>query len=91
MKLLKPKSHVCNEKPNMFCTTVLVGKNTIIDRAIFWTLEQAAKYAKDQSREKVWTLWDDTVYCGNVEVRVYKPTLNVPSDHIDEPIAIFRD
>ncbi len=74
----------------MFFTTVLVG-NIIIDRAVFWTLDQAAKYATSQAREKVWTLWDDTVYCGNVEVRIYKPTLNVPSDHIDEPIAVFRD
>lgn len=72
----------------MFLTNIIIG-NTIYERVIFWTLTEAANYANEKVREKIWTLYDNTVYFGDVEVRVYKLLLNTPSDHKDRPILII--
>ena len=74
----------------MFLTNIIIG-NTIIERAIFWTLKEATKYANEKAREKIWTLHDNTVYFGDVEVRVYKPQLQTSSDYKDKPILTIRD
>lgn len=66
-------------------------KNIIIERAIFWTLKEARKYANEKAREKIWTLHDNTVYFGDVEVRVYKPMLWASSDYKDQPILVITD
>lgn len=74
----------------MFFTNIIIG-NTIIERAIFWTLKEARKYANEKAREKIWTLHDNTVYFGDVEVRVYKPQLHASSDYKDQPILTITD
>jgi hypothetical protein len=74
----------------MFLTHTVLG-NTILERVIFWTLKEATKYANEKAREKIWTLHDNTVYFGDVEVRVYKPHLQTSSDYRDQPILIIRN
>ena len=74
----------------MFFTKVILG-NTILERAIFWTLKEATKYANEKAKEKIWTLHDNTVYFGNVEVRIYKPQLHTSSDYKDQPILTITD
>ena len=74
----------------MFITNVVI-RNHIIDHAIHHTLVEAVYHAKKQSKEKLWKLQDDTVYFGDVEVKVYKPNLHVTSNHRDEHILSFVD
>jgi hypothetical protein len=72
----------------MFLTNVVLG-NQILDRQIFWSLTEATYYANQKAKEKIWRLADDTVFFGDVEVRVYKPNLCKPSDFKDEHIFSF--
>lgn len=74
----------------MFFTHITIG-NTILERAIFWTLKEARKYGNEKAREKIWTLHDNTVYFGDVEVRIYKPDLQTSSDYKDQPILTITD
>ena len=74
----------------MFITNAVLG-NQILDRAVFWSLPEATYYAKQKSKEKIWKLADNTVFFGDVEVKVYHPKLNVTSDHKDEHILSFVD
>jgi hypothetical protein len=62
----------------MFTTHVILSNYTL-EHADFLTIEAAFEHAKHKSREKVWKLWDDTVYCGDVEVRVYNGTNYIQS------------
>ena len=55
----------------MFITNVVLANN-ILNRSFFGTLKEATKFAKEQSREKIWKLPNNTVFFGDVEVRVYK-------------------
>ena len=77
-------------KRTMFITNTVVN-NYIIDRSFFSTLSEAVYHAKTQSKEKIWKLPDNSVYFGDVEVKVYKPNLCVTSDHRDEHILSFVD
>ena len=72
----------------MFLANVTVG-NIILDRALFWDLKQAVKYAKEAATHKVWELGDGQFYYGEVEARIYQPNLRVTSDHKDEHILSF--
>lgn len=72
----------------MFVINVLIGDH-IVHRAIFDTIQRAAEYAINRSREKVWKLCDGTVYYGNVESRVYDITTPQSSGHEDEHILSF--
>ena len=72
----------------MFITNVVVGDH-ILERAIFWDLREASKYAQETVRHKVWELGNGQFYYGNVEARVYEPNLEVTSDYKDEHILSF--
>ena len=72
----------------MFITNVVVGDH-ILERAIFWGLREASKYAQETVRHKVWELGNGQFYYGNVEARVYEPNLEVTSDDKDEHILSF--
>ena len=72
----------------MFITNVVVGDH-ILERAIFWDLREASKYAQETVRHKVWELSNGQFYYGNVEARVYEPNLEVTSDYEDEHILSF--
>jgi hypothetical protein len=72
----------------MFITHVVVGDH-ILDRAIFWDLKEASKYAQETVRHKVWELGNRQFYYGSVESRVYEPKLEVTSDYQDEHILSF--
>lgn len=72
----------------MFITNVVVGDH-ILERAIFWDLREASKYAQETVRHKVWELSNGQFYYGNVEARVYEPNLEVTSDYKDEHILSF--
>lgn len=74
----------------MFIINAVLG-NQILDRAVFWSLPEATYYAKQKSKEKIWKLADNTVFFGDVEVKVYRPKLNVTSDYEDEHILSFAD
>lgn len=72
----------------MFITNVVVGDH-ILDRAIFWDLKEASKYAQETTKHKVWELGNGQFYYGNIEARVYEPKLEVSSDYEDEHILSF--
>jgi hypothetical protein len=72
----------------MFIANVVVG-NLILDRAIFWDIREASKYAREATTHKVWELGDGQFYYGEVEARIYQPNLRVTSDHEDEHILSF--
>ena len=72
----------------MFITNVVVGDH-ILERAIFWDLREASKYAQETVRHKVWELGNGQFYYGNVEARVYEPNPEVTSDYKDEHILSF--
>ena len=74
----------------MFITHVVVGDH-ILDRAIFWDLKEASKYAQETVRHKVWELGNGQFYYGSVESRVYEPKLEVTSDYQDEHILSFTE
>ena len=74
----------------MFITNAVLG-NQILDRGFFHTLKEATYHANQQTKEKIWKLADNTVFFGDVEVKVYHPKLNVTSDHEDEHILSFVD
>lgn len=54
----------------MFVTNVILG-NLILDRGFFHTMKEATRHANEQQREKIWKLADNSVFFGDVEVRVY--------------------
>jgi len=72
----------------MFIANVVVG-NLILDRAIFWDIREASKYAREATTHKVWELGQGQFYYGEVEARIYQPNLRVTSDHKDEHILSF--
>ena len=54
----------------MFVTNVVLA-NQILDRGFFHTLKEATYHANQQAKEKIWKLAANSVYFGDVEVRVY--------------------
>ena len=72
----------------MFIANVVVG-NLILDRAIFWDIREASKYAREATTHKVWELGEGQFYYGEVEARIYQPNLRVTSDYKDEHILSF--
>jgi len=78
-----PKIHF-----KMFITNVVVGDH-ILDRGFFWKLKEAAEYAQETVRHKVWELGDGQFYYGNVEARIYEPKNIESSDYQDEYILSF--
>lgn len=69
----------------MFITNVVLANN-ILDRSFFGTLKEAIKSAKEQIREKIWKLPNNTVFFGDVEVRVYNT-----DDYKNEHFLSFID
>ena len=63
----------------MFITNAILH-DQILDRSFFWTLKDATNFAKEQVKEKIWKLADDTVFFGDVEVRVYN-TKDYKNEH----------
>ena len=54
----------------MFVTNVVLA-NYILDRGFFHTLKEATYHANQQTKEKIWKLTNESVFFGDVEVRVY--------------------
>ena len=69
----------------MFITNAVLANN-ILDRSFFGTLKEATKFAKEQSREKIWKHPNNTVFFGDVEVRVYNT-----DDYKNERFLSFID
>jgi len=69
----------------MFITNVVLANN-ILDRSFFGTLKEAIKSAKEQTREKIWKLPNNTVFFGDVEVMVYNT-----DDYKNEHFLSFID
>ena len=69
----------------MFITNAVLANN-ILDRSFFGTLKEAIRFAKDQSREKIWKLPNNTVFFGDIEVRVYNT-----DDYKNEHFLSFID
>ena len=69
----------------MFITNVVLVNN-ILNRSFFGTLKEATKFAKEQSREKIWKLPNNTVFFGDIEVRVYNT-----DDYKNEHFLSFID
>jgi hypothetical protein len=75
----------CNNYLEMFITNAVLA-NTILDRGFFCTLKEATRHAKEQTREKIWKLPNNTVFFGDVEVRVYNT-----DDYKNEHFLSFID
>jgi hypothetical protein len=69
----------------MFVTNVILG-NQILDRGFFWNLKEATYHANQQVKEKIWKLPNNSVYFGDVEVRVYNT-----EDYKNEHFLSFVD
>ena len=69
----------------MFVTNVVLG-NQILDRGFFYTLKEATYHANQQAKNKTWNLTNDSVYFGDVEVRVYDT-----DDYKNEHFLSFTD
>ena len=69
----------------MFITNAVLANN-ILDRSFFGTLKEATKFAKEQSREKIWKLPNNTVFFGDIEIRVYNT-----DDYKNEHFLSFID
>jgi hypothetical protein len=69
----------------MFVTNVVLA-NQILDRGFFHTLKEATYHANQQTKEKIWKLADNSVYFGDVEVRVYDT-----DDYKNEYFLSFSD
>ena len=54
----------------MFVTNVVLA-NQILDRGFFHTLKDATYHANEQTKEKICKLPNNSVYFGDIEVRVY--------------------
>ena len=74
----------------MFVTNVVVN-DYILDRSFFVSFNEAREHANNLSKEKIWKLPNDTVFFGDVEVKIYNPNLRVVSNHRDEHILSVVD
>ncbi len=74
----------------MFITNVVVN-DYILDRSFFTSFSEAVEHANQLSKEKIWKLPNDTVFFGDVEVKIYNPDLRVVSNHRDEHILSVVD
>jgi len=74
----------------MFITNVIVN-DYILDRSFFTSFSEAVEHAKQLSKEKIWKLPNNTVFFGDVEVKIYNPDLRVVSNHRDEHILSVVD
>lgn len=74
----------------MFVTNVVIN-DYILDRSFFTSFNEALEHANNLSKEKIWKLPDDTVFFGDVEVKIYNPDLRVVSNHRDEHILSVVD
>jgi len=74
----------------MFVTNVVIN-DYILDRSFFTSIKQALEHANNLSKEKIWKLPNDTVFFGDVEVKIYNPDLRVVSNHRDEHILSVVD
>ena len=69
----------------MFITNVVVG-NQILDRGFFHSKKEATYHANQQSKEKIWKLPNNSVFFGDIEVRVYNT-----NDYKNEHFLSFID
>jgi hypothetical protein len=74
----------------MFVTNVVIN-DYILDRAFFSSFREAKEHAQQLSKEKVWKLPNDSVFFGDVEVKIYNPDLRVVSNYQDEHILSIVD
>jgi len=74
----------------MFITNVIVN-DYILDRSFFTSFPEAVEHANQLSKEKIWKLPNNTVFFGDVEVKIYNPDLRVVSNHRDEHILSVVD
>lgn len=74
----------------MFVTNVVIN-DYILDRAFFRSFREAKEHAQQLSKEKVWKLPNDSVFFGDVEVKIYNPDLRVVSNYQDEHILSIVD
>ena len=74
----------------MFITNVIVN-DYILDRSLFASYSEAVEHAKHLSKEKIWKLPNNSVFFGDVEVKIYNPNLRVVSNHRDEHILSVVD
>ena len=74
----------------MFVTNVVIN-DYILDRSFFTSFNEALEHANNLSKEKIWKLPNDTVFFGDVEVKIYNPDLRVVSNHRDEHILSVVD
>lgn len=74
----------------MFVTNVVVN-DYILDRSFFTSFNEAREHANHLSKEKIWKLPNDTVFFGDVEVKIYNPNLHEVSNHRDEHILSVVD
>jgi hypothetical protein len=74
----------------MFVTNVVVN-DYILDRSFFASFNEAQEHANNLSKEKIWKLPNNTVFFGDVEVKIYNPNLRVVSNHRDEHILSVVD
>lgn len=74
----------------MFVTNVVVN-DYILDRSFFTSFNEAREHANNLSKEKIWKLPNNTVFFGDVEVKIYNPNLRVVSNHRDEHILSVVD
>jgi len=69
----------------MFITNVVLA-NQILDRGFFHTLKDATYHANEQTKEKIWKLPNNSVFFGDIEVRVYNT-----NDYKNEHFLSFID
>jgi hypothetical protein len=74
----------------MFVTNVVIN-DYILDRSFFTSFTEAREHANNLSKEKIWKLPNDTVFFGDVEVKIYNPNLRVVSNYRDEHILSVVD
>ena len=69
----------------MFVTNVVLA-NQILDRDFFFTLKEATRHANEQTKEKIWKLPNNSIFFGDIEVRVYNT-----DDYKNEHFLSFVD
>tara|TARA_Y100000389_G_C17193200_1_gene379905 strand:+ start:64 stop:288 length:225 start_codon:yes stop_codon:yes gene_type:complete len=74
----------------MFLTTTHYDSKYCLDRRLFTTQKEADAYARDAVKERIHRI-DNLTFMGKVSINMWDITRPARSDHIDEPVATYRD
>lgn len=74
----------------MFLTTTHYDSKYCLVRCIFTTQKEADAYARDAVKERIHRI-DNLTFMGTVSINIWDITRPTRSDHIDEPMATYRD